>query len=153
MMNTLRRSRIWLSFVLMIAILGHFGLGHRDASTFVLCFGTDGHVAVERIGQDHGANADIVSQSKVKTDAYFTDGDSPCTSPCTDIPVGGDDHGTHVPLTDLSKVSIDLGILPLFFLVFLFIPYAQVITRRPFFPDPLFTDSRLLGLRSIVLLI
>lgn len=153
MNNTLRRSKIWLSFVLMLAVLGHFGLGHRDASAFVLCFGADGHVAVEHIGQDHGADADKAFLTKADTDAYFTTGDSPCTSPCTDIPVGGDDHGTHIPLTDLSKASIDLGILPLFFLVFLLIPYAQVVTRRPFFSDPLFTDSRLLGLRSTVLLI
>lgn len=151
MNNTLRRSKTWLSFVLMLAVLGHFGLGHRDASAFVLCFGADGHVAVERIGQDHGANTAIVSEPKAA--AYFMASDSPCTSPCTDIPVGGDDHGTHIPLADLSKASIDLGILPLFFLVFLFIPYSQVITRRPFFSDPLFTDSRLLALRSTVLLI
>jgi hypothetical protein len=153
MNNMLRRSKTWLSFVLMLAVLCHFGMGHRDASAFVLCFGADGHVAVEHIGQAHEANKEIVSRPNVETDAYFTDGDSPCTSPCTDIPVGGDDHGTHIPLTDLSKASVDLGLLPLVFLVFLLIPYARVITRRPFFPDPLFTDSRLLGLRSIVLLI
>ncbi|MDD4904558.1 MAG: hypothetical protein PHD39_00165 [Methylobacter tundripaludum] len=152
-MNIIHRSKIWLSFVLMLAVLGHFGLGHSDASAFVLCFGTDGHVAVERVGQDHGVNADKVFPTKAETNAYFTDGDSPCTSPCTDIPVVGDDHGAHIPLTDLSKASVDLGLLPLVFLVFLFIPYVQVITRRSFFADPLFTDSRLLALRSIVLLI
>jgi hypothetical protein len=139
MNNMLRRSKTWLSFVLMLAVLGHFGLGHSDASAFVLCFGTDGHVAVERASHDHGAD----------TGAYFTD----MASPCEDIPVVDDDHGTHIPLTDLSKASVDLGLLPLVFLVFLLIPYARVITQRPFFPDPLFTDSRLLGLRSTVLLI
>lgn len=149
MNNMLRRSKTWLSFVLMLAVLGHFGLGHSDASTFVLCFGTDGHVAVERADHDHGTNADKVSQTKAVTGAYFADGDSPCT----DIPVVGDDHGTHIPLSALSKASVDFGLLPLVFLVFLFIPYARVITRRSFSTDPLFTDSRLLSLRSIVLLI
>ena len=149
MNNMLRRSKTWLSFVLMLAVLGHFGLGHSDASAFVLCFGTDGHVAVERAGHDHGADTAKVYPTKAETGAYFTDMDSPCE----DIPVVGDDHGAHIPLTDLSKASVDLGLLPLVFLVFLLIPYARVITRRPFFPDPLFTDSRLLGLRSIVLLI
>jgi hypothetical protein len=149
MNNTLRRSKTWLSFVLMLAVLGHFGLGHRDASAFVLCFGADGHVAVERSGHDHGVDTDKVYPTKAETGAYFTGMDSPCE----DIPVVGDDHGAHIPLTDLSKASVDLGLLPLVFLVFLFILYAKVISRRPFFPDPLFTDSRLLSLRSIVLLI
>ncbi len=149
MNNMLRRSKTWLSFVLMLAVLGHFGLGHSDASAFVLCFGTDGHVAVERAGHDHGADTDKVYPTKADTVAYFTDMDSPCT----DISVVDDVHGAHIPLTDLSKASIDLELLPLVFLVFLLIPYARVITRRPFFPDPLFTDSRLLALRSTVLLI
>ncbi|MDO9049840.1 MAG: hypothetical protein Q7U66_19175 [Methylobacter sp.] len=149
MNNTLRRSKTWLSFVLMLAVLGHFGLGHNDASAFVLCFGTDGHVAVERADHNHGINADNVSLTKTETGAYFSNGDLPCT----DIPVVGDDHGAHVPLSALSKVSVDLGLLPLIFLVFLLIPYARVITRRPFFPYPLFIDSRLLSLRSTVLLI
>ncbi|WP_333873662.1 hypothetical protein [Methylobacter sp.] len=149
MNNVLRRSKTWLSFVLMLAVLGHFGLGHSDASAFVLCFGTDGHVAVEHAGHNHGADTDKVYPTKTETDAYFTDMDSPCE----DIPVVGDDHGAHIPLTDLSKASVDLGLLPLVFLVFLLIPYARVIARRPFFSDPLFTDSRLLGLRSTVLLI
>ncbi len=148
-MNIIHRSKIWLSFVLMLAVLGHFGLGHSDASAFVLCFGTDGHVAVERAGHDHGADTDKVYSTKAETGAYFTDMDSPCE----DIPVIGDDHGAHIPLTDLSKASVDLGLLPLVFLVFLLIPYARVITRRPFISDPLFTDSRLLAHRSIVLLI
>ena len=149
MNNMLRRSKTWLSFVLMLAVLGHFGLGHSDASAFVLCFGTDGHVAVERAGHDHGADKDKVYPTKTETGAYFTD----MASPCTDISVVGDDHGAHIPLTALSKASVDLGLLPLVFFVFLLIPYARVITRRPFFSDPLFTDSRLLALRSTVLLI
>ncbi|MCK9620785.1 MAG: hypothetical protein M0R47_09655 [Methylobacter sp.] len=149
MNNMLRRSKTWLSFVLMLAVLGHFGLGHSDASAFVLCFGTDGHVAVERAGHDHGADTDKVYPTKAETGAYFTDMDSPCE----DFPVVGDDHGAHIPLTDLSKASVDLGLLPLVFLVFLLIPYARVITRRSFFPDPLFTDSHLLAIRSTVLLI
>jgi hypothetical protein len=106
-------------------------------------------VAVEPASHDHGADTDKACPTKAKTGAYFTGMDSPCE----DIPVVGDDHGAHIPLTDLSKASVDLGLLPLIFLAFLLIPYARVITRRPFFSDPLFTDSRLLALRSTVLLI
>jgi hypothetical protein len=48
-----RRSKKWLSLWLLIAMIGHFAFGHREASAFVLCFGADGHVAVERAGHDH----------------------------------------------------------------------------------------------------
>lgn len=153
MTNTPRRFKTWFSFVLILTVLSHFDVGHTDPSVFVLCFGSDGHVAVERISQNHDANADKTPQHQDGANSYITDGGSPCTSPCTDIPLAGDDHGAHVPLLVLSKVSLDIGLLPLFFLVFFLIPYAGASIRRCFFPDPPFTDSRLLGLRSTVLLI
>lgn len=133
----------------MLAVLGHFGLGHSDASAFVLCFGADGHVAVERANHDHRTNVDKASHPNAETGANFANGDLPCTN----IPVVGGDHGAHVPLSDLFKASVDVGLLLLVFLVFVLIPYAKAVTQRPFFPYPPFTDSRLLGLRSIVLLI
>ncbi|MGZ3820110.1 MAG: hypothetical protein ACXVB6_05935 [Mucilaginibacter sp.] len=52
-METLRRSKTRLIIMLILAILGHFCLEHRDASAFVLCFGMDGHVAVEHVGYVH----------------------------------------------------------------------------------------------------
>lgn len=144
-MNTLRHSKTWLSFVLILTILVHFGLGHQDVSSFVLCFGADGHVAVEYIGQDHDANVNKADNT------YSTDDDSPCMSPCADIPLDDDTH-TPLPLTDLSKIAFDIGSLPLFFLILL-LYYPCLITRQPPFPALLFTDSRLLALRSTVLLI
>ncbi|CAI8821252.1 conserved protein of unknown function [Methylococcus capsulatus] len=134
--------------MLVLAVLGHFGLGHRDASAFVLCFGADGHVTVEPAGHDHGAGADQRSPTDAETGAYFANGDSPCT----DIPVVGDDHGAHVPLAEASKPPPDLGLLPLVFLAFLLIPYARAIPRRLRFSDPPITDSWLLALRTVVLL-
>ncbi|MGH8624607.1 MAG: hypothetical protein ACREYC_04860, partial [Gammaproteobacteria bacterium] len=56
-MNLRPRSKRCFSWLLVVAVLGHFGLGHRDASVFVLCFGADGHVAVEPAGHDHGPQA------------------------------------------------------------------------------------------------
>lgn len=146
-MNTLRHSKTWLSFVLILTVLVHFGLGHQDVSSFVLCFGADGHVAVEYIGQDHDAS---VNKAEGKTNAYSTNDDSPCMSPCTDIPL--DDTHPPLSLTDLSKIAFDIGFLPLFFLILL-LCYPRLISRQPPFPDLLFTDSRLLALRSTVLLI
>ncbi len=150
-MITLRRSKIWLSFVLMIAVLGHFGLGHRDISTFVLCFGADGHVALERIGPNSAENVEKVNQPQRETNTYFSDGDSPCSSPCTDIPIGEDGHITYISLTDLSKVANDLGFLPIFPLLFLCVIHCNVATRRRLFSDPPFTDPRLLAISTTVL--
>lgn len=151
-MITLRRSKIWLSFVLMIAVLGHFGLGHRDISAFVLCFGVDGHVAVERVAQEQLANENKTIQSNDETNVYTSNGDNPCPSPCTDIPIDGDNH-VHLLVTDLLKFTIDIGLLPVFFLFSLLAFHARSFVRQPAFFDLPFTDPRLLALRSIVLLI
>jgi hypothetical protein len=150
-MNTLRHSKTWLSFVLILTVLINFGFGHQDVSSFVLCFGADGHVAVEHIAQDHDTSEGKIANLEEKSNIYFADSKLPCTSPCADIPLDGDAH-TSLPLTDLSKIAFDIGFLPLFFLILL-LYYPRLITRQPPFPAPPFTDSRLLALRSTVLLI
>uniref|UniRef100_UPI00402B777C hypothetical protein n=1 Tax=Methylomonas sp. PHL2-19 TaxID=3438878 RepID=UPI00402B777C len=151
-MVTLLRFKTWLSVVLILAVLGHFGLGHRDVSAFVLCFGADGHVAVEKTGKDQFASVNTVTRFNDETNALTSDDSDPCSSPCTDIPIDGDDH-IPLQLTNLSKIAIDIGILPVFFLISLLVLYAKVVIRQPGFFAPPFTDSRLLALRSTVLLI
>jgi len=151
-MNALRHSKNWLSIVLILAILGHFGLGHRDASAFVLCFGEDGHVAVEHIGYDHGISPDKNDHFSDTAGVHFTDDDAPCNSPCTDISLDGDDH-IPLSLTDFVKIALDSGLLPVFFLFSLLSLHGRPFIRQPAFFDPPFTDPRLLALRSIVLLI
>jgi len=151
-MNALRHSKTWLSVVLILAVLGHFGLGHRDVSAFVLCFGADGHVAVEKNGKDQSVSLNAVTPFNDETNALTSDDSNPCSSPCTDIPIDGDDH-IPLQLTDLLKIAIDTGLLPVFFLISLLVLYARAIIRQPAFFDPPFTDSRLLALRSTVLLI
>ncbi|OAI06960.1 MULTISPECIES: hypothetical protein [Methylomonas] len=151
-MNALRHSKIWLSIVLILAVLGHFGLGHRDVSAFVLCFGADGHVAVEKNGKDQSVSLTVVTRFNDETNALTSNDDDPCSSPCTDIPIDGDDH-IPLQLTNLLKIAIDIGLLPVFFLISLLVLYAKVVIRQPAFFDPPFTDSRLLALRSTVLLI
>ena len=151
-MNALRHSKTWLSIVLIFAVLGHFGLGHRDVSAFVLCFGADGHVAVEKIGKEPFASVNATTRFNDGSNALTSDDSNPCSSPCTDIPIDGDDH-IPLQLTDLLKLAIDIGLLPVFFLISLFVLYARVIIRQSAFLDPPFTDSRLLALRSTVLLI
>ncbi|WP_427551960.1 hypothetical protein ACQE3D_25600 (plasmid) [Methylomonas sp. MS20] len=138
--------------MLIFAVLGHFGLGHRDVSAFVLCFGADGHVAVEKNGKDQSVSLTVVTRFNDETNALTSDHSDPCSSPCTDIPIDGDDH-IPLQLTNLLKIAIDIGLLPVFFLISLLVLYAKVVIRQPAFFDPPFTDSRLLALRSTVLLI
>ncbi|WP_171695505.1 hypothetical protein [Methylomonas sp. ZR1] len=138
--------------MLILAMLCHFGLGHQDVSAFVLCFGADGHIAVEKTGKDPLASVNAVTRFIDETNALTSDEREPCSSPCTDIPIDGDDH-IPLQLTNLSKIAIDIGLLPVFFLISLLVFYARVIIRQSAFFDPPFTDSRLLALRSTVLLI
>ncbi len=149
-MLTLPRFKTWLSVVLIFAVLGHFGLGHRDVTAFVLCFGADGHVAVEKTGKDPFASVNAATRFNDETNVLASDEGDPCSSPCTDIPIDGDDH-IPLQLTKLSKIAIDMGLLPVFFLISLLVLYARVIIRQPALFNPPFTDSRLLALRSIVL--
>lgn len=150
-MNALRHSKTWLSFVLILTVLTHFGFGHQEVSPFVLCFGADGHVAVERVAQAQHDTAKDLFKGKTNTNTYFAGSGSPCLSPCADIPL---DNDTHTPLPlDVSKITFDIGFLPLFFLISLVLYYPKLITRQPPFFTSLFTDSRLLALRSTVLLI
>lgn len=151
-MLTFPRFKTWLSVVLILAVLGHFGLGHRDVTAFVLCFGADGHVAVEKTGKDPFASVNAVTHLNNETNVLASDDGDPCSSPCTDIPIDGDDH-IPLQLTKLLKIAIDIGLLPVFFLISLLALYVRVIIRQPAFFNPPFTDSRLLALRSIVLLI
>lgn len=151
-MNALRHSKNLLSIVLILAILGHFGLGHRDAAAFVLCFGVDGHVAVEHVGHDHATGLDKKPLFSDAAGVHYADDDSPCNSPCTDISLDGDDH-IPLSLTDIVKIALDSGLLPIFFLLSLLSLHGRPFIRQPAFFDPPFTDPRLLALRSIVLLI
>lgn len=145
-----RRSKRWLSLWLIVAVLGHFGLGHRDASAFVLCLGAHGHVAVEPAGHDHGPQArDSLEQAPLTgKDAHVLK-----TGPCTDIPVISEDHGSHKPLIESKNPSPDTDVLPLRAFVIALIPFDELAAARIFFPDPSIIDSRLPTLRSVVLLI
>ncbi len=151
-MNLRRRSKRYVSWLLIVAVLGHFGLGHRDASAFVLCFGADGHVAVEPAGHDHGSQAsDSLEQAPLteKGGHALETGESLCT----DIPVIREDHGAHKPLIEPKNPSPDSGVLAFAAFVIALIPFDELAAAPLFFPDPPIIDSRLPALRSVVLLI
>src|ERR687887_337155 len=133
-MNRLRRSKTWFSLWLIVAVLGHFGLGHHDASAFVLCFGADGHVAVEAAGHDHRSQASRGPEHRPITEKgiyVLKIGESPCT----DIPVVSEDHGAHKPLIESKDSSPDPNVLALAALVIAFIPFDELVTAPVFFPD------------------
>ncbi|MGH8512427.1 MAG: hypothetical protein ACREV8_00455, partial [Gammaproteobacteria bacterium] len=133
---------------MIIAVLGHFGLGHRDASALVLCFGADGHVAVEPAGHHHRSQAPDRREERLITEkgTYVLEtGDSPCT----DIPVISEDHGSHKPLIEAKDPSPDTGVLELTAFVIALIPFDELAPAPVFFPDSPTVDSRLSTLRSV----
>jgi hypothetical protein len=133
----------------MIAVVGHFAFGHREASAFVLCFGADGHVAVERAGHDHRTLSphDLDQVIAGKTALQNVD------LPCVDIPVASDDHGSHTPFHEFGKGLGDVGWV--WFVAFCFILLPLILTAFAVFRahSPPLPDSRILLRRSIVLLI
>lgn len=151
-MNLRPRPTRCFSWLLVVAVLGHFGLGHRDASAFVLCFGADGHVAVEPAGHDHGPQAcDSLEQAPLTgrgAHVVKTGG-----SPCTDIPVIREDHGAHKPLIEPKNPSPDTDVLAFAALVIALIPFGELAAAPVFFPDPPIVDPKLRALRSVILLI
>jgi hypothetical protein len=151
-MNRLRRSRKWLSLWLLVAVLGHFGLGHGEVSAFVLCFGANGHVAVEPTGHDHRVQAAFGPEEVPITQkgAYFLKSGE---SPCIDIPVIGEDHGAHKPLVESKGQTPDAKLFALAVFVIAFIPFDELAAEPVFFPDPPLVGSQLPALRSVVLLI
>ena len=146
------RSKRYLGRLLIVAVLGHFGLGPGDASALVLCFGADGHVAVEPAAHDHRSQApDSLEDAPLteKATCVLKIGESACT----DIPVISEDHGSHKPLIEWKNPSPGTGILAFAPLVIALIPFDELVAASVFFPDPPIIDSGLPARRSVVLLI
>jgi hypothetical protein len=151
-MKPSRRTRRHLGLLLTFVVFAHFGVGHRDVPAWVLCFGADGHVAVEPAAHDHRSPApDSLEEARLteKATCVLKTGESACT----DIPVISEDHGSHKPLIEWKNPSPGTGILPVAPLVIALIPFDELAAASVFFPDPPIIDSRLPAHRSVVLLI
>jgi hypothetical protein len=113
------------SFVL-VALICQVFFGYGAPSSFVLCFGQNGHVAVERAGHDHtretltpsgapqeahpdaaSAHADL-SPLQPKPRVFNLQGPDQA-KPCLDLPVGEEDQGGHYTLEPILKHLIDIG--------------------------------------------
>jgi hypothetical protein len=152
-MNRFRYIKARLVPLLVVAVLAHFGLGHQDALASVLCIGSDGHVAIENADHNHCAETtrgsfDASGYSTVKTTLNAA---NECR-PCLDIPLAGDDHEPHKPLTGFKVRSPDKA-TALVRLVIALIAVGKAAIKPEPFPYPLAVDSRLSALRSVVLLI
>ncbi|RYU58149.1 hypothetical protein EWI61_11260 [Methylolobus aquaticus] len=149
LVNRLRRSAKWVSLSLLLAMIGHFTFDHSEASAFVLCFGADGHVAVERADHDHRPFTPRSLEKRVASETALPNADRPCV----DVPVASDDHGPHTPFPEFGERWSDMDWVALIALCFILLPPTRTASSafRVYAP-PLF-DSRTLLRRSIVLLI
>ncbi|MGH8590938.1 MAG: hypothetical protein ACREXX_16905 [Gammaproteobacteria bacterium] len=151
-MKPSRRTRRHLGLLLTFVLFAHFGLGHRDVPAWVLCFGSDGHVAVEPMHSPH-APAD-----RVVVGAHMAEPGVPAAisgaGSCWDIPVIGEDHGAHKPCLESERPIPDARLYAPPALVVKLIPFDEMAGKAAFFPgvSPSI-DSRLPARRSVVLLI
>jgi len=90
---------------LTFVVFAHFGVGHRDVPAWVLCFGADGHVAVEPMHSPRApADQAAVAAHAIETGAQAQ---TACEGPCTDFPVISEDHGAHKPAVDSERSTPD----------------------------------------------
>lgn len=131
--------------MLLIVLFSHFGLLNGSTSTFVLCFGAhNSHVAVEHVSHKHTESELNATLDSVNAVATVTSTDSACH----DIALLSDEL-----LLDLSKLSFDVGPVPAIFVFLVLLAISHRIVRLSLAFDLRFTDSRLLSLRSTILLI
>jgi hypothetical protein len=147
--NQSRPLRSALILWLIFAILGHFTLDVLEHSAYVLCFGVDGHVAMERAGHDHRLEKLRAVDQTVIGQAMLQKADPPCV----DIPVASDDHGSHTPFSVLWKDFADVEWVALAALCFILLPFIRTAVAVIRSHSPPLLDSRLLLRRSVVLLI
>lgn len=150
-MNRRRCRKRWLSLWLVAAVLGHFGLHAREASAFVLCFGSDGHVAVERPGHDHRSEPGRASKGAPSEAGVYALQSG--ATPCVDVPVVSEDHGAHKPLNGSRAATLDLAPSALAAVLIALIPIGELVIAPLFFPDPPSVDPGRSALRSVILLI
>ena len=151
-MKPSRRTRRHLGLLLTFVVFAHFGVGHRDVPAWVLCFGADGHVAVERMHSPRAtADQAAVAARAIETGAQAQ---TVCEGPCTDFPVISEDHGAHKPAVDSERSPPDARLYAAPALVLSLIPFDEIVHKVALSPThSLVIDSRLPARRSVVLLI
>jgi hypothetical protein len=151
-MKPSRRTRRHLGLLLTFVVFAHFGVGHRDVPAWVLCFGADGHVAVEPMHSPHApidqaALARHIAEPGARA-ATVGEGS------CVDIPVIAEDHGAHKPAVDSERSTPDARLYAAPALVVSLIPFDEIVHKVARSPvHSLVIDSRLPARRSVVLLI
>jgi len=147
--NRLRRSAKRVSLSLLLAMIGHLTFDHSEVSAFVLCFGADGHVAVERAGHDHRPFTPRSLEKRIASETALPNADRPCV----DVSIASDDHGSHTPFPGFGEGWSDMGWDVLIALCFILLPSIRKASTAFRVHKPPLIDSRTLLRRSIVLLI
>lgn len=163
-------SKLVASYMLAVLICQVF-FGYGALSPFVLCFGQNGHVAVERAGHDHTqdtfAPSGAIQQAHLAAVSAHAD-PSPLhgkqlafnrqepdqAKPCLDLPVGDEDEGGHYRLELLLQHLMDIGraLTAVAVLLFFTLQSPSLIHLRLFTTNnPISSNSALR--RCIVLLI
>ena len=149
-MKPSRRTRRHLGLLLTFVVFAHFGVGHRDVPTWVLCFGADGHVAVEPMHSPHAP----VDQAAVA--GHIAEPDFPAAisgeGSCWDIPVIREDHGAHKPCLESERPIPDARLYAPPTLVLKLIPFDEMARKAAFVTTASPSiDSRLPARRGVVL--
>jgi len=134
-------SKLISSYVL-VALICHLFLGHMTMFSYVLCFGQEGHVAVEKAGHDHKAEASVLLRQNLQTRLSAVSMDvSPTISkeisgepvvndtqwlndlqPCRDLPLDDDDHCGHHSLKPIQQHLMEIGWALLTAVILLILP-------------------------------
>lgn len=135
-----------ISSYVLVALIGHLFFGYGVQAPYVLCFGQNGHVAVERAGHDHARDA--LAQSGNVQDSHqaaaLADADQRYlqgldkSKPCLDLPIGDESQSSHYSLEPLLQHLLDAGWAMMTIVILLivtlqptFLKHHQLFTTNP----------------------
>ena len=80
-MNSIQSKKI-LSLFLIVSMLSHVTFLHNYLDDYVLCYGNDGHTAIEKLNDcDEYLNLEVRNSTEFNNNVHFNNDD------CTDFPI------------------------------------------------------------------
>lgn len=158
-----------ISGCVLVALLCNLFSGYGALTSFVLCIGQHGHVAVERAGHDHGderlsvpwnqtgafQSTDLSELEKnappVQHDSF--EGHAPGSiEPCLDVPIGQGDHARDSILESILQYLTAFGCTLYAVVLCLIVVRSPVLLHPRFYETNPISSTPVLR-RSTVLLI